>query len=169
MGAVVSVLALALAFVVAPYVRRWHDREAMIDARASQVARMRQAIADTASTRSLLAQANEASRRWPQRVVAAPNREVAAAVLQAQLKEWADGAGVQLNRIEPDTAQEGDLAATMVMVADAPGLAGLLDGIATGRSATRVRALDVRVNPVLRGPSPLLNVTLVVAAPWRRE
>jgi len=170
-GIAVSGLALLLAFGVVPYARHWSAREALISARTGQLARMRQAIADSAASRARLARAEREVASWPARFIVAPSREVAISVLQAELRVWADRAGVQLTRLDggPGSAEAAEIEATMVVVADAPGLAALLDGVREGPYATAVQALDLRVNPVLRGPSPLMNVTIDVRAPWRRE
>lgn len=170
-GIAISVVSLLLAYGVAPYARRWSERETLVTARTGQLARMRQAVADSAATRAELARVEREVANWPVRTVVAPNREVALSVLQAELKGWADRAGVQLTRLDAgaDAAGSSDLEATMVVVADAPGLAALLEGPREGPFAAAVRTLDLRVNPVLRGPSPLMNVTIGVSAPWRRE
>lgn len=170
-GIAVSALALLMAYGVVPYARRWHEREALISARGGQLARMRQAIADSAVTRTRLARAEGEAEHWPARVIAAPSREVGMSVLQAELRAWTDRAGVQLTRLDggAEAADSADLAATVTVVADAPGLAALLALVREGPYATAIQALDLRVNPVLRGPSPLMNVTIGVRAPWRRE
>ncbi len=170
-GLAVSALALLLAYGVVPYARRWSERETLIAARAGQLARMREAVADSAATRAMLVRTEGEVGGWPVRRIEAPSREVASSVLQAELRGWADGAGVQLTRLDDgtDLAGAADIQATMVIVADAPGLAALLSAVGDGPYAAAVQSLDVRVNPVLRGPSPLLNVTIGVSAPWRRE
>lgn len=170
-GIAVSAIALLLAYGVVPYARRWSEREVLISARAGQLERMRQAIADSAATRMRLARAESEVERWPARVIVAPSRDVAESVLQADLRVRADRAGVQLTRLDggAESAGAADIAAMIVVVADAPALAALLAGVHEGPYATSIQALDLRVNPVLRGPSPLMNVTIGVSAPWRRE
>ncbi len=63
-GLAVSTLALLLAYGVMPYARRWSERETLIVARAGQLARMREAVADSAATRIAFRMARALLRPW---------------------------------------------------------------------------------------------------------
>jgi hypothetical protein len=168
-GATVSAVALALVFGVIPFAHRWGERESLIAARRDQLRRMQQAVADTAAVRRAYAEGVAAAARWPVRMIIARSAEVALAVLQAQLRGWSDRSGVQVSRVESAPTDAGEVRLTVTAVADAAGLSALLDAARSGPHAVSVRALEAHVNPVLRAPSPLLNVALTIAAPWRHE
>ena len=175
-GAVVLVLALLLAYGVVPFARRWSAREALIDARTAQLARVRGLVA----AESMLAEAVRARESHPgargPRPLESRTPALAAAALQTALQSAVLASGVQLQRI--DIADRGEAAsdgrsgdtlpsvsAMLVALGDVHGLAALLDALRSGSVLVEVTTFGAQATPGPRGES-LLQLTVGVRAPW---
>lgn len=99
-GAVVSVLALAWAYGLAPAVQRWREREATITVRAEQLVRLRALVAlDTVVRRRAVALSGHAARASGQLLDGA-TPALAASALQLLLGQYAERSGVSLERVD---------------------------------------------------------------------
>ena len=178
-GAAVLVLALLLAYGVLPFARRLSAREARIDARTAQLARVRGLIgAESTLAGAVRARESRLGARGP-RPLEARTPALAAAALQTALQSAALASGVQLQRIdvaEPRTRDEAtsddstadalpSVTATLVVLGDVHGLAALLDTLRSGSVLAEVTTFGAQATPGPRGES-LLQVTVGVRAPW---
>ena len=175
-GAAVLVLALLLAYGALPFARRWGAREALIDARTAQLARMRGLTgAESTLAEAVRARESRLGARGP-RPLEARTPALAAAALQTALQSAALASGVQLQRV--DVADQGEgtsdevveggpssVSATLVALGDVHGLATLLDALRSGPVLVEVTSFGAQASPGPRGEA-LLQLTVGVRAPW---
>ena len=178
-GAAVLVLALLLAYGVLPFARRWRVREALIDARSAQLARVRGLIAAESSlAEAVRARESRLGASGP-RPLEARTPALAAAALQTALQTAALASSVQLQRI--DVADQNDersddgsadsrdalptVSATLVALGDVHGLVALLDSLRSGSVLLEVTTFGAQATPGPRGEA-LLQLTVGVRAPW---
>ncbi|MEO6444478.1 MAG: hypothetical protein ABIZ91_07380, partial [Gemmatimonadaceae bacterium] len=108
-AAVVSIVALLLAYVVLPTARRWQAREALIDATRQQVAQLRSlgAHGDRLVNDARLQEA--AADSLPVRLLRGRTPALVASSLQSLLQDYASASRVSVTRM--DVASAGDSAA----------------------------------------------------------
>jgi hypothetical protein len=99
-GAVVSTLALLSVWVALPFVRRWHDREATIAAKATQLGQLRALVESEALARSRLVEHQRDRARLRERLLTGATPALAASNVQALLQGYADRSRVTLDRVD---------------------------------------------------------------------
>ncbi len=171
-GLWVSVVALALAFVVLPSWRRVSDRDSQIALKREQVARLRayvrhRADFDSAATSRELLLASSPTRMLRGRAPA-----LVAAELQRVLQDYARMSRVSVSRLDVAgvaDSSEGRLTipASVSAVSDIYGLVQLLGYLQHGPQLMDVKELTVQSTSALRGD--LLQVSLQVRAPYLTE
>ena len=169
-GVVIVAAALFLTYVAVPFAQRWSAREATLDARAAQLARVRGLVA----AESTLAAAVRLREARPDaaapRPIAARTPALAAAALQAALQQAAAQSGVQVQRVDVagDASADVDAAsvpATLSAIGDVYGLTALLEALQHGPTLLEVSSLSVQATLGPRGES-LMQFTVGVHAPW---
>ncbi len=156
-GATVAVVALAIAYVVLPVVRRWREREEAIASARDQVARLQGVLSAGPAS------AGDAP---PSLVIRGRTSDLAGSTLQTLVQELARASRVSVNRLEvrPDSGEAGALRATLSATTDIYGLADLLARLQGHVPVLSAEEVSVVPNPVLRGS--LLQLTVAVRAPW---
>ena len=169
-GTIVSVVALVVAYVVLPTVRRWRDREDAIEGLRLNAGRLialgthRDALAASVRARE------DSAALLPVRLIRERTRALAAAELQALLQQHAAASRVSVTRLDAaagaDSAGAGatTLPATISAVGDIYGLVDFLRRIEHGPRLLEVTELAVGSSSALRGE--LLQLSLVVRAPF---
>jgi hypothetical protein len=154
-GALVSTLALLAAWVLLPFVGRWQDREAAIEAKQSQLVRLRQLVEAEAATRQLLSARLRARTELRERLLTGATPALAASDLQALLQGYADGSRVTLTRVDlvaqPGAADDKGLPAIPVRLSahsDVHGLSDLLSRLQYGEKLLVIDELTVNVGAV---------------------
>ena len=99
-GAVVSAVALLATGVIMPLAKRWSDRDNAYAARREQWARLSALTESTAALRHSLDQQQAAFASDESRLVNGATPALGASALQALLQRYADGSGVQVERID---------------------------------------------------------------------
>ena len=170
-GAVVSAVALGVAYGALPFARRWSAREELIAARRGELARLRTLAAHEPALRQALAEREARAAVAPRRVLAARTAALAASTLQTTLRSWAESAPLAVSSLdvsgEPDSAATGALPATLTALGDVQAVGAFLEALRRGPLLVEVRELHVRPNNALRGEP--LQLTLTLAAPWVQE
>jgi hypothetical protein len=173
-------LAVAAVVVVAaamPAARAWRDREALIDARRAELARVRGLVEATPAFRAAVESRSGAVLGYAQRPLRAATGALAAGELQGELQRLAEESGLTVDQL--DVTGDADsvaaplpaIPATLVALGDVQGVADLLAKLRSGPHLVEVRELAVQVNPALKasGGGELLQLTLVVRAPWTTD
>jgi len=166
-GALVSVLALLGVGVVLPFVSRWQDREATIQAKQSQLAQLRTLVeAETATQQTLSARLRERT-ALRERLLTGATPALAASDLQALLQGYADGSRVSLTRVDlvaqPGAAGDESLPAIPVRLSahgDIHGLAGLLSRLQYGEKLLVIDEFMVNVGDVAGDRPDLLTFSV---------
>jgi hypothetical protein len=171
-GAAASALVVAIAIAL-PLVRRVADREALIDARAMELARLRGVLADSASVPAALSLRQSRNAQLAQRPIRGATLATAAGSLQTLLQQYADDSQLTVAQLDaagdPDSTASGALAlpATLVATGDLYGVRDLLSRLERGSVLLEVRELTVQALPGQLGVSghERLQVTVVLRAP----
>ena len=169
-GVIVVAAALFLTYVALPFAQRWSAREAAIDARAAQLARVRGLVAAESSLAAAVRLREARPEAAAARPIAARTSALAAAALQAALQQAAAQSGVQVQRVDVagDAAAEEDAAtvpATLSAIGDVYGFTALLEALQHGPTLLEVTSLGVQATVGPRGES-LMQMTVGVRAPW---
>lgn len=130
-GALASTVALLAAWVVLPFVGRWQDREAAIEAKQTQLAQLRALVQAESATRQSLSARLDARTVLRERLLTGATPALAASALQALLQAYADESRVTLTRVdlvaEPGTAGDEGLPAIPVRLSARSDIHGLTD------------------------------------------
>ena len=166
-GAMVSTLALLAVWVVLPFVSRWQNREAAIEAKQSQLAQLRGLVgADSAARQSLSARLR-ARPALRERLLTGATPALAASDLQALLQGYADANRVTLTRVDlvaqPGAAGDEGVPAIPVRLSahsDIHGLTGLLSHLQYGEKLLVIDELTVNVGTVAGDRPDLLTFSV---------
>jgi len=162
-GAIVSVVALASAFVIQPLIQRWVDREAEIAMKAEQLARVRSLVERKPEFQGALTGLREAQTVAGRRLLEGNTAAVAASGLQLLLNRYAEESRVLLQRIdvvgvpEADTGQLVPIPARLSGSADIYGLVDLLFYLQEGEKLLVIDDFRAGSIPGLGGASGLIN------------
>lgn len=182
-GMAIVAIAVFVARGVIPFAAQWRAREARIEALRERGARL---LALSAQERALAAAADSAEARLanaPRRVLHAASPALASSVMQGFIEDATTGAGLVVSRIEsapegtadgapggaPDGAPGGGtpaVSASLSAVGDVHGLAALLSTLTTGPRVVQLTRLSVTQTTALRGAPEVLQLSLVVRAPF---
>ncbi len=170
----VAVSCVLAAYALIPVGRQWSDRESLISARRTELARLRGLQQAAPVLRTALAAREARAAEFPQRPVSATTAALAAGVLQGVLQRYADASQLSVSELnvsgEPDTTVVplAALPATLIALGDVYAVADLLARVQQGNTLLDVREMTVQVNPARRanGGGELLQLTLVVRAPF---
>lgn len=170
-GAAIVVVAFIVARGIVPFASAWSAREARIDALRERGARL---LALSVQESAIAAAADSAEVRLagaPRRVLRATSPALAASVAQGYIEDATAGAGLVVSRIEsaPEAADGRDatvVTATLAAVGDVHGLATLLTTLTTGPRVMQLTRLTVTQTTALRGAPEVLQISLVVRAPF---
>lgn len=169
-GAVVSTLALLVAYGVLPIVRGWQERESLIAAEATRLAQLRGLVASEGQLAEVVAAGSALLDSGPRRLLAGRTSALAAAALQSTLQSYADRGLVTVSRLDvagaPDSTDRAIpvIPATLSALGDIHGVTELLFMIRSEPLHLEIEELILRPNPALRGE--LLQVTLTLRAPY---
>lgn len=100
-GALVSTLALLVAWLVLPYARLWRDREAAIAAQEIRLTQLRRLMEGENAAKQNLTSSQRARGAVRRRLLTGSTPALAASSLQARLQALADTSRVSLDRIDP--------------------------------------------------------------------
>lgn len=166
-GALVSTLALLAVWVVLPFVSRWQDREATIEAKQSQLAQLRALVGAEPATRQSLAARLRARTALRERLLTGATPALAASDLQALLQGYADESRVTLTRVDlvaqPGAAGDEGLPAIPVRLSahsDIYGLAALLSRLQYGEKLLVIDELSVNAGAVAGDRPDLLTFSV---------
>lgn len=166
-GAAISIAALFVAFVAAPYARRWNAREEMIVSAAERLARLRDLVNQESTLRQSVQRREQSGGN--RMLITARTPALAGSALQAAIQRHAERSRLTIGRLdvagEPDSAAGGipSIPAAISAVGDIYGLTEFLSGLGSGNPAMEIRQLTVVSSSALRGG--LLQISLTVAAP----
>jgi hypothetical protein len=167
-GAVISALAIVLAYVILPFSRSWSDREAAIDAKTEQVARL-QALLESQGPLQERADALERIRdQRARRLLTGSTPALAASSLQMLIRDYAGRSRVRLERVDVDRdmeAGEQGLTPVALQLTARGDIYGLVDFVFHLQSGEKVLAIDeLRVSAGaggrIRGGAELLAWTI---------
>ena len=166
LGAIVSAVALATAYGVVPFVRRWQAREELIASERDRLARLGSLVRHEAELRERVQARSRALDAGSQRLLSGRTPALAASALQSLIQGYADQSQVTVSRLDvagaPDTTG-GPLPAipaTVSAIGDIYGITDMLSLLQHGPRALEIVELMVRPNPALRGELLQMTVTL---------
>lgn len=130
-GGTVSIVAVLAVFVVLPGARQWLDREAEIELRAEQVARLQALIDREEAIRRRVGSLEEARATAGRRLLEGETAAVAASNLQVLLNRYASESRLVLDRVDAVTRRQGgdgivEIPARIAVRGDVFGLVDLL-------------------------------------------
>lgn len=166
-GALLGTLALLGVWVVLPFVSRWQDREAAIEAKQIQLGQLRTLVGEETATRQSLSARLRERTALRRRLLTGATPALAASDLQALLQGYADGSRVSLTRVDlvaqPGAAGDEGLPAIPVRLSahsDIHGLAGLLSRLQYGEKLLVIDELAVNVGAVAGDRPDLLTFSV---------
>jgi hypothetical protein len=170
LGAIVSVVAVVVAFGVVPFVERWSAREQAIDAARDQVARLRYVIEHERELRASVERVDQGLAGTGGRLLTGRTPALAASSLQTLIQGYADQSRVTINRLDvagaPDTISGAlpSIPATLSAIGDIYGMTDLLTLIENGPRLLEITELTVVSNSALRGG--LLQISMGLRAAY---
>lgn len=170
-GLIVSAVSLIVAFGIVPVFTRARAREALIDARREELARLRGLIAQEPQLRAAVNAGESQAASSSRRVLTARSAALAASVLQTALQQAASNAALSVSSLdvtgEADSTVADALPASMTAIGDLRGVSAFLATVRNGPFVVDVSELRLRTNPALFGQP--LQLSLVLHAPWVQD
>lgn len=141
-----STLALLSVSVALPFVRRWHDREATIAAKATQLGQLRALVESEALARRRLVEHQRDRARLRERLLTGATPALAASNVQALLQGYADRSRVTLDRVdvvaEPGSATGETLPAIPVSLSGQGDIYGISELLTSLQHGGKLLVLD---------------------------
>lgn len=169
LAALVTAVALIVAYGVLPYARRWSAREESITAKREQLARLRWLARNEGRLTQTVAERERLLGAAPRRLIVGESPSLASAELQRTILEMAEGSQLQVQQVDvagataEAQAESGEIGARLSAVGDVAGLASFLERLTRGPAYTRLQELDIQPNAI-RGD--LLTLAVSVRAPF---
>lgn len=167
-GACIVAVALLIAFVALPFVRRVQLREVELEATRASIRELRALTANAGSLDSAGAAAEAALTARGRRAIRARSAAIAASALQSFLQDASDASRLLVTRLDvapADSAGNRTLPASLSAHGDIHGLADFLGHLEHGPRVVRVERMMVQMNSALRGAPDMLQLTMTVRAP----
>ncbi|UCF18613.1 MAG: type II secretion system protein M [Gemmatimonadota bacterium] len=101
-GATLSLLALLLVYTILPFARRWSEREAAMEAKVAQVARLEALVEGEAQLEAAVARLEESRDQRVRRLLTGSTPALAASTLQTLMRSYAERSRVRLERVDAD-------------------------------------------------------------------
>lgn len=164
-GGAVSLVALTVAYVLMPQVRRWSDREAQVALKEGQLARLQSVLAQEKSVREGLAELERKRRAADRRLLAGATAAVAGSNLQLLLNRYASESGMELQRVDAvgQTDSIGPLQripARITVQGDIRGLVDILQRLQGGEKLLVVDEMRVSSSPGFRQEADRLTASV---------
>ncbi|MEO8575751.1 MAG: hypothetical protein ABI556_03585 [Gemmatimonadales bacterium] len=163
-GVAISVLALFVAFVGAPYARRWSAREELIASGADRIARLGTLIADESRLRQALLDREVSAGAG--RLISGRTQALAGSALQGVIQNYAARSRMTITRFDlagsPDSsgAPLPAIPASLSAIGDVYGVSEFLSLLQNGAPVVETRELTLVSNSSLRAGLLQLSVTL---------
>lgn len=163
-GAAISALALFIAFVAAPYARRWSAREELIASGADRIARLENLIADEPRLREALLD-REVSNGAGQ-LISGRTQALAGSALQGVIQNYAARSRMTITRFDLAGAADSSgaplpaIPASLSAIGDVYGVSEFLSLLQNGAPVVETRELTLVSNSSLRAGLLQLSVTL---------
>jgi hypothetical protein len=180
-GAAVSVLALVIVLGVLPLHSRWTEREATLEAKRGQLARLEALVAGEQTIRRAVGERQRARPSLRTRLLSGASPALAGSNLLALLQQYAVQSRVSLDRVgvvdESEPAADG-LPALPVQLSARGDIYGLVNFLANIQYGEKLLVIDeITVNSIANfgefsespGDTDLLNWTLRLQAPYMVE
>jgi hypothetical protein len=169
-GALVSAIALVMAYGVVPFARRWSAREDAIAAARDQIARLEFVASHERELREATREGDDRMNGGP-RLLGGRTPALAASAMQTLLQGYADQSRITITRLDvagaPDSVASAlpMIPATLSAIGDIYGLTDLLASIEHGERVLEITGMTIVANSALKGG--LLQVSLAVRAPYQ--
>lgn len=162
---VILAATLVILYAVIPFVDHWSAREAAIEARSEQLARLEGMVAREAGFSNAVAALKAERRRASNRLLHGSTTALAASRLQSILTRYAEQSRLVLGSIDlaGETETDGSLTAIPVRLSASGDIYGLVDFLAYIRDGDKLMVIDemgVRATPTRAGSQQLLTLTL---------
>lgn len=173
-GALVAGALLLVAFVIAPFARRWSEREAELDAKAEQLVRLEDLLGRQGEYRRAVSTLRGQRAEGSTRLLEGETQALAASQLQAILRSYASESRIVLGRIDlaanpgltaPTAAGEPEegLAPVPVRLSAVGDVYGLVDFLTYLERAEKLIVIDeltINSNPQRQSGEQLLGWTI---------
>jgi type II secretory pathway component PulM len=109
-GAVISVVALSVAYLLLPFARNWTEREEAIEAKMEQVARLQALLENREALQEAVDGLEQSRDRRARRLLTGSTAALAASSVQSLMRSYAERSRVRLERVtvDPDQTPEED-------------------------------------------------------------
>ena len=104
-GAVISVVALSVAYLLLPFARNWTEREEAIEAKMEQVARLQALLENREALQEAVDGLEQSRDRRARRLLTGSTAALAASSVQSLMRSYAERSRVRLERVTVDPDQ----------------------------------------------------------------
>lgn len=152
-GTVACVALLVAVYAIVPFARRWSEREASIEAKAEQVARLQALVESEAALDQVVTELEQGRSRRSRRLLVGTTPALAASTLQTLVRSYAEQSRVSLQRVnlsdesEPEDNGLTPIGLQVTVFGDLYGLVDFLYFLQHGEKLLVIDELQVNSNP----------------------
>lgn len=165
-GVIACAVILLTVYAIAPFARRWSDREASIAAKAEQLARLESLVSSEDALSRVVAELEQSRSRRSRRLLVGTTPALAASTLQTLIRSYAEQSRVTLQRVnlsgqaEPEESGLIPVGLQATVLGDIYGLVDFLFFLQNGEKLLVIDELQVSVNPRRGVAEQLMSWTL---------
>jgi type II secretory pathway component PulM len=152
-GAIACAALLLAVYGIVPFARRWSEREASIEAKAEQVARLQVLVESEAELIQFVTELEQGRSRRSRRLLVGTTPALAASTLQTLVRSYAEQSRVSLQRVnlsgesEPEDNGLTPVGLQVTVLGDLYGLVDFLYFLQHGEKLLVIDELQVNANP----------------------
>lgn len=165
-GAIACAVLLLTVYAIVPFARRWSDREAAIQAKAEQLARLESLVNSEDLLQSAVAELERGRSLRSRRLLVGTTPALAASTLQTLVRSYAEESRVTLQRVnltgqaEPEESGLTPVGLQVTVLGDLYGLVDFLYFLQNGEKLLVIDELQVNANPRRGAAQHLMSWTL---------
>jgi type II secretory pathway component PulM len=165
-GAIACAVLLLTVYAIVPFVRRWSDREAAIQAKAEQVARLESLVNSEEALQRAVDELEQGRGLRSRRLLVGTTPALAASTLQTLVRSYAEQSRVTLQRVnlsgeaEPEESGLTPVGLQVTALGDLYGLVDFLYFLQNGEKLLVIDELQVNANPRRGAAQHLMSWTL---------
>jgi type II secretory pathway component PulM len=148
-GAIACAILLLTVYAIVPFAKRWSDREAAIQAKAEQLARLQSLVDSEAALQRVVAELEQGRSLRNRRLLVGTTPALASSTLQTLVRSYAEESRVTLQRVnlseqaEPEESGLTPVGLQVTVLGDVYGLVDLLYFLQNGEKLLVIDELQV--------------------------
>jgi type II secretory pathway component PulM len=148
-GAIACAVLIVAVYAIVPFARRWSDREAAIQAKAEQLARLESLVNSEEALQRAVAELEQGRSRRSRRLLVGTTPALAASTLQTLVRSYAEESRVTLQRVnlsgqaEPEESGLAPVGLQVTVQGDVYGLVDFLYFLQNGEKLLVIDELQV--------------------------